>query len=79
MDFKEMNANKCVVNMQGYSLLMIKVVFWMFSLLLRFPANRSFFSMIFSGQEEKNLCHAMPCHHTKGLTHDQVSNKAMTG
>ena len=27
MDFKEMNANKCVVNMQGYSLLMIKVVF----------------------------------------------------
>ena len=34
----------------------------MFSLLLRFPANRSFFSMIFSGQEEKNLCHAMPCH-----------------
>ena len=27
----------------------------------------------------KNLCHAMPCHHTKGLTHDQVSNKAMTG
>ena len=60
MDFKEMNANKCVVNMQSYSLLKVKVVFWMFSLSLWFPASRGFFSMMFSGQEKKTS--AMPCH-----------------
>ena len=48
--------------MQSYSFIIVQVVFWMFSLLLWFPASRSFFSMIFSGQEEKNLCHATPSH-----------------
>ena len=51
--------------MQIYTWLIIKVVFWMFLLSLWFPASRlSFFSMILSRQEEKNLCHAMPSHKT---------------
>ena len=48
--------------MQSYSFIIVQVVFWMFSLLLWFPDSRSFFSMIFSRQEEKKLCHAAPSH-----------------
>ena len=43
MDFIEMNANKCVVNMQSYFLLIPKVVFWMFLLSLWFQLAEASF------------------------------------
>ena len=46
--------------MQSYLLLIAKVVYVLIVVVV--PASRSFFSMIFSGQEEKNLCHATPSH-----------------